>query len=163
MLRLYLDTSAMLKRYINEPGTESIDLIYDKADSGELIITISLWNIGEALGVLDEKRRKGWLTEKEFKQSVKIFADETLKLIRLKSIEIIPVKSQILTDAWNSLMTYHVYEADALQIATCKQNKNDALISSDEKLVDISKKTGLEAFYIPKDEKGLASLIDQNS
>jgi predicted nucleic acid-binding protein len=88
LLRLYLDTSAILKRYVTEPGTETTDIIYGKAETGELTITISLWNIGEALGVLDEKRRKRWLTEKEFEQTLKIFADELLKLIRLKTIEV---------------------------------------------------------------------------
>ena len=89
MLRLYLDTSVMLKRYVTEQGTETTDIIYDKAETGELIITISLWNIGEDLGVLDEKRRRGWLTEKEFEQTLRIFADELFKLMRLKTIEII--------------------------------------------------------------------------
>ncbi len=162
MLKLYLDTSAMLKRYISETGTETMDLIYDKAETGELIITISLWNIGEALGVLDEKRREGWLTEKEFKQTLNNFGEELLKLIRLKSIEIVPVQSQILTDTWGPLMTYHVYEADALQIATCRQNKNNALISSDEKLVQISNKIGLKAFYLPTDENEMITLINEH-
>ncbi len=40
----------------------------------ELTITVSLRNIGEALGVLDEKHRKGWLTEKEFKIALSNFA-----------------------------------------------------------------------------------------
>lgn len=162
MLRFYLDTSAMLKRYLTEPGTKSIDIVYDKAETGELSITISLWNIGEVLGALDEKRRRGWLKEKEFEQLLKIFADELLKLIRLKSIEIIPVQTQILTETWNLLITHHLYEADALQIATCMQSKNDALISSDEKLVEISRKTGLKALYMPKDENDLITLINQS-
>jgi predicted nucleic acid-binding protein len=147
---------------VTEPGTETTDIIYGKAETGELTITISLWNIGEALGVLDEKRRKRWLTEKEFEQTLKIFADELLKLIRLKTIEVIPVHTQILTDTWNLLMTHHIYEADALQMATCMHSKNDALISSDEKLVQISRKTGLKALQIPKDEQDLITLIDQS-
>jgi uncharacterized protein len=162
LLRLYLDTSAMLKRYVTELGTETTDIIYDKAETGELTITISLWNVGEALGVLDEKRRKGWLTEKEFEQTLKLFADELFKLMRLKTIESIPVHTQILTDTWNLLMTHHVYEADALQMATCMHSKNDALISSDEKLVRISRKTGLKALQIPKDEGDLIILIGQS-
>ena len=36
MLKLYLDTSAILKRYVNEPGTEMADEIFDKAETGEL-------------------------------------------------------------------------------------------------------------------------------
>ena len=54
MLKLYLDTSTIVKRYVAEPGTETVDAIFDKAETGELTIALSLWNIGEALGVLDE-------------------------------------------------------------------------------------------------------------
>jgi predicted nucleic acid-binding protein len=54
LLKLYLDSSVMLKRYLSEPGTETIDMIFDKAETGELAVTVSLWNIGEALGILDE-------------------------------------------------------------------------------------------------------------
>jgi len=91
LLKLYLDTGAILKRYIIESGTNEIDLIFDKAEIGELTIITSLWNIGEALGVLDEKLRRGWLTEREFQQTMNLFADELLKLMRLKRLEITPV------------------------------------------------------------------------
>ncbi|MCL4430636.1 MAG: type II toxin-antitoxin system VapC family toxin, partial [Chloroflexi bacterium] len=119
MLKLYLDTSAILKRYLIEPGTEAADLIFDMAEAGELALVFSIWNIGEALGVLDEKRRRGWLSEEEFEKTLNLFADELLKLMRLKTLEIIPIQTPILTNAWNILLDYHIYEADALQIATC--------------------------------------------
>ena len=158
-MNLYLDTSVILKRYVTEPGTGIVDIIFDKAETGDLIITISLWNIGEALGVLDEKRRKSWLTEKEFNRALNNFAEELVKLIRLKTLEVIPVSSAILTDTWNLLMNYHVYEADALQITTCMRTKNDALISSDEKLVETSRKAGLQAFHVIRDEQKLSRLV----
>ena len=86
MLKLYLDTSALLKRYSStNQKQKQYDVIFDKAETGELTIVTSLWNIGEALGVLDEKRRRGWLTEKEFKQTLTLFADEVSKLMRLKT------------------------------------------------------------------------------
>lgn len=132
----------MLKRYVTELGTEATDIIFDKAEAGELTISISLWNIGEALGVLDERRRKAWLTEEEFNQTLKSFAGELLKLIRLNAIEIIPVNTPVLTDAWNIIITSHIYEADALQIATCKHTKSDALITADEKLAQTSHNRG---------------------
>jgi predicted nucleic acid-binding protein len=142
-----------------EPGTDTTDIIFDKAEAGELTITVSLWNIGEALGVLDEKRRKGWLTEKEFKVALNSFAEELVKLVRLKTLEVIPMLTPILIDTWSILMNYHIYEADALQITTCLHNKNNALISSDEKLVETSRKTGLQAFHLTKDEQKLRHLI----
>jgi uncharacterized protein len=159
LLKLYLDTSAILKRYITEPGTEAADLIFEKAETGELVIVFSLWNIGEALGVLDEKRRKGWLTQGEFEQALHLFADELLKLMRLKVLEIVPVQTPILTKAWNYLMDYHIYEADALQMATCRYGQNDVLISSDEKLVQVSVKAGLKTINILKDEDELKTLL----
>ena len=159
MLKLYLDSSVILKRYLSEPGTETTDTIFDKAEAGELTVTFSLWNIGEALGVLDEKRRRGWLTEKEFKATLNNFADELVKLIRLKTLEVMPILTPILTDTWELPMQYHIYEADALQITTCIHNKNDALISGDEKLVKTSRKTGLKSFHITKDKQKLKQLL----
>ena len=78
-----------------------------------------------------------------------------MKLMRLKAIEIIPVHSPVLTDTWGTVITSHVYEADALQIATCKYSKSDALITADEKLAKTSNKLGLKTYHITKDEKDL--------
>jgi len=158
LLKLYLDSSIILKRYVTEAGTETTDAIFDKAETGELTITVSLWNIGEALGILDEKRRRGWLTEKEFRVALNNFADEFVKLLRLKTLEVIPLLTPILTDTWTLLMNHHIYEADALQITTCIHNKNDALISGDKKLVETSRKIGLQTFHITKDEQKLKHL-----
>ena len=162
MLKLYLDTSVILKRYITEPGTETTDIIFDKAETGELSLTFSLWNIGEALGVLDEKRRKGWLTEKEFEQTLNLLADELLKLMRLKTLQIMPVQTPILTDTWNLIMNNHIYEAEALQIATCSYGTNDVLVTSDQKLAQTSKKAGLKTINLPNDEHELQTLIQQS-
>lgn len=159
MLKLCLDTGAFLKRYITEAGTEAIDLIFDKAEIGELAITISLWNIGEALGVLDERQRRGWLTDREFQQTLNLFADELVKLMRLKSLEITPVQTSTLTNTWNLIMNYHLYEADALQLTTCNYNNNDALITSDKKLAKTSKEMGIKTILIPNDEVELKALI----
>jgi uncharacterized protein len=159
LLKLYLDTGAFLKRYIVEPGTEAIDLVFDKAEIGELAIITSLWNIGEALGVLDEKKRRGWLTDREFQQTLILFADELVKLMRLKSIEITPVHTSTLTNTWNLIMNCHLYEADALQLTTYNYNGNIALITCDKKLAKTSKEIDIKTILIPNDEMELKALI----
>jgi predicted nucleic acid-binding protein len=159
LLNLYLDTSTIIKRYIIEPGTETADAIFDRAETGEITITFSLWNIGETLGVLDEKRRRKWLTEQEFKAALTNFAEESVKLIRLKTLQVTPILSPIITDTWNTLLKHHIYEADALQITTCKYNENDALISADKKLVETTRKTVLKAYHIVEDKQEIEKLI----
>jgi predicted nucleic acid-binding protein len=128
---------------VAEPGTETVDIIFDKAETGELIIACSLWNIGEALGVLDERRRRGWLTQEEFERTLKSLANEFLKLVRLRVLEIIPIHTSTLIETWALILNHHIYEADALQITTCMQSQSNALMSGDKRLVQISRKTGL--------------------
>lgn len=159
MLRLYLDSSMVVKRYVAEPGTPATDLIFDQAETGELLMALSIWNIGEVLGVLDERRRRGWLSEGEFTETLKILADELVKLMRLRVLETIPIFAPILIEAWNLILTHHVYEADALQLTTCTYSQSDALLSGDENLVKIGRKLGLKAFDVVKDKEELANFI----
>jgi len=159
LLKLYLDSSVILKRYITEPGTQIADIIFEEAEAGELTLTFSLWNIGEALGVLDERRRRRWLTEEEFKESITFFADEITKLMRLRTLEIIPIYASILTEAWNIIINHHIYEADAIQITTCINAQSDILISGDEKLIETGRKLGIKAFHIIGDEQKIKDLI----
>lgn len=161
MLKLYLDTSTIVKRYVVELGTPTVDIIFDKAEAGELIIAFSFWNIGEALGVLDERRRREWLTQEEFAQTLKNLADELLKLIRLRALETILIYTPILTETWNLILNYHIYEADALQITTCLHSQSNALVSSDKKLIEASRKTGLKAFHVTEDKEKLEDFIKQ--
>lgn len=159
MLKLYLDSSVILKRYITEPGTQLTDTIFEGAEAGEFTLTFSLWNIGEALEILDERRRKGWLTEEEFKNIVTFFADEVTKLMRLRTLEITPIYASILTAAWKIIINHHIYEADAIQITTCTNTQSDALISGDEKLIETGTKIGIKAFHITRDEQKIKDFI----
>jgi len=56
---LYLDTSAIVKRYLKESGSDLISEIYEKALNGDALLSFSAWNISEVVGVLDEYRRRG--------------------------------------------------------------------------------------------------------
>ena len=159
MLKLYLDSSTILKRYVTEPGTETTDFIFDRAESGEVAISFSLWNIGEVLGVLDERRRRGWLSEGEFKEALEMLSNELFKLMRLRALEIVLISAPILIETWGIILDRHVYEADALQITTCTYTHGDALLSSDENLVEASRKLGLKAFDTVKEEQELRNFV----
>lgn len=158
-MRLYLDTSTIVKRYVAEPGTSVADLVFDQAERGELVITFSLWNVGEVLGVLDERRRRRWLSQREFTHALRVLSSELSKLIRLRVLEITPILASILIEAWGFIIDNHIYEADALQITTCTYTKSDALLSGDQNLVETARKLGLKAFNTLKEEQELANFI----
>lgn len=53
-----------------------------------------------------------------------------------------------------------LYGADALQITTCKHVGSGALLSSDESLVEASRKLGLAAFDIVKEEQEMRRFLN---
>jgi uncharacterized protein len=157
--KLYLDTSAILKRYLTEDGTKVIDALFDKAEAGELVLTFSLWNIGEILGVLDEKRRRGWLDEEECRDAVEGFTKELFTLLRLETLKVSPILARIVAETWDIILEHHIYEADALQITACINTKSDALVSGDKKLVETCRKRGLEAFDVAREEQEILKFL----
>ncbi len=144
----YLDSSAMVKRYVIEPGTDIISRVYSKALMGETIIAISLWNIGEVLGVLDKYYRRRWLDRQDYEKARLQFIAETLKLLRLKVLRVVPLKARILLDTWLLIEKHHLYEADALQIVTARYVNADSLYTGDKKLHEIAVNEGIKSVYL---------------
>ncbi len=144
----YLDSSAIVKRYVIEPGTDVIMRVYSKALMGEAVIVVSLWNIGEVLGVLDKYYRRGWLDSQDYEKARLQFIAETLKLLRLKVLRIIPLKTRILIDTWLLIEKHHIYEADALQIVTAQYANADLLYTSDRRLYEIAVEEEIKSIYL---------------
>jgi len=148
LLKVYLDSSAIVKRYVSEPGSSAVDLVFDKCWLGELSITTSIWNIGEVLGVFDIRRRRGWFSEDEFRNVLRNFTGEVIRLLRLKVLEIFPVLTPILIESWPLILGEHIYEADALQIQTCIFSNSNVLLSADKELINIALRTGIKAVNV---------------
>ena len=145
---VYLDSSAIVKRYVLEEGTDIVQDAYSKALQGETKLAFSVWNVGEALGVLDIYRRRKWLKEKDYRIARESFITETLRLIKIGLIKTIPVRTKLLTRSWSLIEKHHIYQADALQLVSAKYANADQLLSGDKKLVEISKEEGVKATYL---------------
>jgi predicted nucleic acid-binding protein len=134
MADAYLDSSALIKRYVQEPGTNAVDIIFDRASIGALAIATSVWNLGEAFGVFDHRRQRKLLTEHEFRVAVRSLTNEVVSLMRTGALQVYPVRTSMLTEAWSLVFNQHLDEADALQIVTCNSSESKVLITSDEVL-----------------------------
>ncbi len=53
----------------------------------------------------------------------------------------------------------HLYEADALQIASAKSLKCDVFLSADSRLLGIAKAEGLEALNPEQDQRRIVELL----
>ena len=145
---VYLDTSAIVKRYVEEPGSTLVNEVYEKALNGDVLLSFSAWNIGEALGVLDKYHRRQWLSSESYLKARAQFLGETLRLMRLRVIRVIPVRTGLLKQAWSLIEKYHIYQADALQILSAKQVSSEKFYTADKPLHEAALKEGLKSEHV---------------
>ena len=145
---IYLDTSAIVKRYIGEKGSEVTDRVYERSESGSVTAVFSVWNIGETIGVLDRYHSRKLLTSNEFESALSDLIGESTKMLRLDSLLLLPVTSRSMVESWRLIMTHHIYEADALQLSSCQEAGCELFLSADNVLVHAARKEGIEAINI---------------
>ncbi len=137
---VYMDSSAIVKRYVKESGSDTVRKVFLKALSGETIVSFSIWNIGEVLGVLDRARRIGVLENEKYLLARKRFLLETRRLIKLGQLIIVPLKTKVLKESWKILEKHHIYVADAVQIASAKHVEATEFLTGDRKLHEVALK-----------------------
>ncbi len=145
---VYLDSSAIVKRYVSEPGSEYVRNIYRNAYSGELRVSFSLWNVGEVLGVIDKARTLDRINDEEYLTIRKRFISETLRMHKLNVLVLVHLRVGILKQAWKIVERYHVYQADALQIASAKIVNASTFVVADKRLHEIALEEGLNSELI---------------
>ena len=145
---VYLDSSAVVKRYISEPGSDYVKSLYLNSYTGNVKLAFNIWNIGEVLGVFDKARMRGLITDDEYRIIKLRLLRETLRLIRLKILILIPLKRTILRDAWKIIEKYHIYQADAIQIVSAKAVNADEVVTADKRLYQVLLSEGLRARYV---------------
>ena len=145
---IYLDTSAIIKRYIREPGSDYVRKVYLSCYSGDTVISFSLWNIGEVLGVLDKARIIGRINNNEYDIVKKRFILESRRMMKLGVLLVVPLKIGILKDSWKLIEKYHIYEADAIQIVSAKYVKASLFLTGDKRLYEVSESEGLKSKYL---------------
>jgi predicted nucleic acid-binding protein len=138
MKLVYLDTSAIVKRYIQEPGSDVVESVYSSAWQGEVKIAFSLWNIGEVLGVLDKYYRRGWVTRNDYQLARREFLGESLSMLKLRALKVVPIKTSILAQSWELVEKHHIHQADALQIVASRMIGAEEFYTADEALCKVT-------------------------
>ena len=140
MKSIYFDTSAYVKLFKQETGTEEASLLFRLAYNGQIQILMSYWTITETSAVIDKWHR------------LKEISDENYPIIRatiwnnLKSyaqkgsnVGIVPVTNYILRYSIDLINKYQISADDALHLSTGLATDCDSFICADRKLLS---KTG---------------------
>lgn len=155
---VYLDSSAVVKRYLVERGTEPVDLLYHRAEAGKVQLAFSQWNLGEVLGAFAKAHRRGMITQREMEAASWAFIRETLKLRGLRALRLLPVRGDLLALATALLFRHGLGQADALQIASSRELAAAALITADRVLMRVSRLEGIPSLDPATDPMAVGDL-----
>ena len=141
----YLDTSALVKRYVEEPGSEVVDSIYAKAYRGLAVIAASYWNVAEAAVVFDKYERRLRLSARHLMEALLRESRTLAGLLRLK---LVPISPTLIQETIELVLKLHMYSADALQIVSARYANCKYLVTADRRLADAAAAENLEAITV---------------
>ena len=142
-MKVFLDANALLKRYVAERGSDAMARVFRAADEGRVSLQYSLWTLGECLGVLDRLDRQGRLPSGGLARGRLLLLGESARLARLGVLSIVPLRATLVRRSWTLLLKHHVYQADAIQIATALHARSDVVLTSDAQVVRGASAEGL--------------------
>lgn len=145
---VYLDSSATIKRYVNEKGSERIRELYRAAYLGNVVLNFSLWNIGEILGVFDRAQRQQRISKEQLREVLDRFADETVRLRKIGRLRVIPMTERIIEKSWDLITDQHIYAADAVQIVSAVDSNCEEFFTGDRRLHSVGLFSGLDSQFV---------------
>jgi len=134
---LFFDTSALVKRYYEEPGTTHVDRLIE----GEDTVAISSLSIIETVSAFRRKHNQEKITEAKMNQLLGKFFDEALT-----DFVMLPMDEALMQHSIDLVLENDLRTLDSLQLSTALSlpEENDVVfISADKELVSTAEQRGI--------------------
>jgi uncharacterized protein len=133
-MRVFLDTSAFVKRYIEEPGTDKVIEICRQAEHMVLCVIC----LPEMISTLNRLVREGRLSADDYKKT------RDLILREIEDAEICYVTPDVVTRTMRCLENNALRAMDALHLGCALMVESDLFVSSDQRQIEAAKRVGLK-------------------
>lgn len=134
-MKVFLDSSALAKRYIEETGSGAVDLLLAEASSLGVCVTCA----PEILSALCRRVRESQLNREQYERSKQAL------LADLVDAEVIPLAPEVIAHAVRLLEKNPLRAMDALQVGSAAEWDADLFVSADKKQLRAAAKYGLKA------------------
>lgn len=137
-MRVFFDTSAFVKRFVEEPGSqEAEDICQQAAELGLSIICLP-----EILSALNRKLRAGNIDKDVYLDIKQDVAED------IKDADIINLSPSVLASTIQLLEENTLSSLDAIHIACALEWQADLFVSSDERQIAAATNSGLKVVLI---------------
>jgi len=139
MKTYFFDTSALVKRYHEEQGTEQVDEILDDEETAILISSLT---VIESVSAFRRKHNRGDITELEMQQLLSVFFREALD-----DFVIVPLEESLLTFSFDLVLEDDLRTLDSLQLSAglslAEEMSGIQFATADTDLGDVARERGL--------------------
>jgi predicted nucleic acid-binding protein len=144
-MRIYFDTSAFVKRYCEEEGSEMVNEIFESENE----IVTSYWTLAEATAAIDKKVTKGQISREERDFVLSLLLSDVLD----RHITFVKISNEFIEAMVEMILVHHISADDALQLFSCIVSFSPIFLASDKGLVRAAKREGLKAFNVENSEE----------
>jgi predicted nucleic acid-binding protein len=137
-MRVFFDTSAFVKRYIEEPGSEGVLEICMEAEH----LVLSLIYLPEMISTLNRLVREGKLSGDQYRQIKALILDD------FEDVEVCDITTEVIKQTIGCLENNPLRAMDALHLGCALVVKPDLFVSSDRRQIEAAKREGLQAVEI---------------
>ena len=133
-MKLYLDSSALAKRYVEEEGSQQAVILSAQADT----LLSSAISFSEIFSSLNRRLREKKLTPSQYRQCKTAFLKE------VEDMSLSPVSREILSTSAALLEKFSLRAMDALHLASALDLEVDLFLSFDQHQLAAAKGLGLK-------------------
>jgi predicted nucleic acid-binding protein len=122
-LNVFLDSSALAKRYIEEKGSDRVEAILSSAS----VLAISVICVPEIVSALCRRRRERKLSTEEYRNA------KASVLSDINDATLIGITEEVVAQAVALLEHFPLRSADALHVACAAEWSTDLFVSADDR------------------------------
>ncbi len=132
-MKIYFDSSAFAKRYVDEPGSDAVEQLCQKATS----VGLSVICVPEVMSALNRRLREGSLTAEQYRTA------KTRLLAEVRDAMVVNLLPQVIADTVNVLEASPVRTMDAIHVACARQWQAELFVSADKRHLLAARKAKL--------------------
>jgi len=137
-MKVFFDTSAFVKRYVNETGSQQVIDICQNANA----LALSVICLPEIISTLRRLVREDKLSEEEYSQLKKSISTD------LEDVDIIEIMPEVMSRVISCLETHSLRAMDAIHLGCALAYAPDQFVSSDQRQIQAARAIGLTVLEV---------------
>ena len=137
-MKIFLDTSALAKRYVQEPGSEELEELFSSLVKEAFVSTLAFAELAAAIG---KKLRKKEIQEEPASTAMRELEKDWDGLFSK-----IPLTNDLAMSAASLAVEYPLTGADAVHLASAAAIDAELFVVSDNLLISAAEKIGIKPY-----------------